>query len=159
MSRIFIADGREHPDPDPTLSIKKVRDMMADFLPDLAGAAWTETARGEDNLIEFNRRVGTKGTSPHKFEMGRLVMTSNFEAQAHEAVGETATMEGIATIIRRHGSGDWGELGAEDIASNNAALIEGNRLLSSYTDFFPFKVWVITEWDRSVTTILLPEDY
>lgn len=61
MVRIFIADGREHPDPDPALAIEKVRDLMADFLPDLAGANWTETPRGEDNLIEFNRRVGTKG--------------------------------------------------------------------------------------------------
>jgi PRTRC genetic system protein C len=61
MPRIFIAGGREHPDPDPTLSIEKVRDIMADFLPDLVGATWTETLRGEDNLIEFNRRVGTKG--------------------------------------------------------------------------------------------------
>jgi PRTRC genetic system protein C len=61
MPRIFIADGREHPDPNPTLSIEKVRDIMADFLPDLVGATWTETLRGEDNLIEFNRRVGTKG--------------------------------------------------------------------------------------------------
>jgi PRTRC genetic system protein C len=61
MPRIFIADGREHPDPDPTLSIEKVRDIMADFLPNLVGATWTETLRGEDNLIEFNRRVGTKG--------------------------------------------------------------------------------------------------
>lgn len=68
--RIFVADGREHPDPDPNLSIEKVRDMMADFLPDLVGAQWTETPRPSvnsapedemDTIIDFNRRVGTKG--------------------------------------------------------------------------------------------------
>ena len=61
MARIFVADGREHPDPDPGLTIENVRDLMADFLPDLVGATWIETARGEDTIIEFQRRVGTKG--------------------------------------------------------------------------------------------------
>ena len=59
--RIFVADQREHPDPDPNLSIEQVRDMMADFLPDLIGATWTETPRDEDTVIDFQRRVGTKG--------------------------------------------------------------------------------------------------
>lgn len=62
--RIFVADNREHPDPDPNLSIEQVRDMMADFLSDLVGATWTETPREEDTIIDFNRRVGTKGDCP-----------------------------------------------------------------------------------------------
>ncbi len=61
MARIFVADGREHPDPDPNLTIEKVRDLMADFLPDLVGATWTSQERGEDTIIDFQRRVGTKG--------------------------------------------------------------------------------------------------
>ena len=60
--RIFVADNREHPDPDPSLTIEQVRDMMADFLPDLVGATWTETPREEDTIVDFQRRVGTKGT-------------------------------------------------------------------------------------------------
>ena len=59
--RIFVADNREHPDPDPNLSIEQVRDMMADFLPDLIGATWTETPRDDDTVIDFQRRVSTKG--------------------------------------------------------------------------------------------------
>lgn len=98
-------------------------------------------------------------SSPHKFPMGRVVMTRNFKDQAEEAVGPAETADRIAQMIRRHGSGDWGELSAEDVASNAAALKDGDRLLSSYTDVFDFKVWVITEADRSSTTILLPEDY
>ena len=61
MVRIFIADQREHPDPAPNLSIEQVRDMMADFLPDLIGATWKETPRDDDTVIDFQRRVGTKG--------------------------------------------------------------------------------------------------
>lgn len=61
MVRIFVADQREHPDPDPNLSIEQVRDMMADFLPDLVGATWTETPRDDNTVIDLQRRVGTKG--------------------------------------------------------------------------------------------------
>jgi len=59
--RIFIADQRRHPDPDPNLTIEQVRDLMADFLPDLVGAQWTATQEGEDTIIDFQRRTGTKG--------------------------------------------------------------------------------------------------
>jgi len=61
MARIFIVDEREHPDPDPNLSIEQVRDMFADFYPDLANATHTITPRGEDQVVDFRRTVGTKG--------------------------------------------------------------------------------------------------
>ena len=63
MARIFIVDEREHPDPDSTRTIEQVRDMMADFFPDLASVTHTVTARGEDQVIEFRRTVGTKGSA------------------------------------------------------------------------------------------------
>jgi len=91
--------------------------------------------------------------------MGRVVMTRNFKDKAEEAVGPAGTADRIAQMIRRHGTGDWGELSAEDVTANAEALKDGERLMSSYTDVFDFKVWVITEADRSVTTILLPSDY
>lgn len=63
MARIFIVDQREFPDPDPTLSVEQVQEMMASFFPELANATHTERERGEDTLYEFQRRVGTKGLS------------------------------------------------------------------------------------------------
>jgi hypothetical protein len=60
--------------------------------------------------------------------------------------------------IARHASGDWGELCASDRRENGLALRHGRRVLSSY-GVGGSRVWVITEADRSVTTILLPEEY
>ncbi len=60
--------------------------------------------------------------------------------------------------LARHATGDWGELCAFDRRQNEMALREGYRVLSSYV-VSAERVWIITEADRSVTTILLPEDY
>lgn len=71
-------------------------------------------------------------------------------------------------LLTRHVTGDWGDICQEDAQANNEALHEGSRVLSSYTlppplseseKLPPAKVWVITEADQSVTTILLPEEY
>jgi hypothetical protein len=60
--------------------------------------------------------------------------------------------------LARHATGDWGELCAFDRRQNEIALREGLRVLSSY-EAPAGRVWIITEADRSVTTILLPEEY
>ncbi|NEX22774.1 hypothetical protein G3480_21120 [Thiorhodococcus mannitoliphagus] len=65
----------------------------------------------------------------------------------------------IPTILARHELGDWGDLDEEDRRANDLALEEGSRLLSAYEIQDGFKVLVITEADRSVTTILLPSEY
>jgi hypothetical protein len=62
------------------------------------------------------------------------------------------------TLLRRHQSGDWGELGDEDCQANDDALRHGGRLFSSYR-IQGEKVWVITEADRHSSTILLPDEY
>lgn len=62
-------------------------------------------------------------------------------------------------LIFRHQSGDWGTLAAEDKKANDDALIYGDRLLSAYYVAHGVKVWVITEADRSATTVLTPEEY
>ena len=71
-------------------------------------------------------------------------------------------------LIGRHVRGDWGDVCEEDARANEDALREGARVLSAYTlpplsseaeTLRPTKVWLITEADRSVTTILLPEEY
>jgi hypothetical protein len=62
--------------------------------------------------------------------------------------------------LRRHLAGDWGEVSPNDRRRNNAALKSGEeRLFSSYPISSQMKLWIITEWDRSVTTLLLPSEY
>ena len=62
MPRIFVYDGREFPDPDPTLSVEDVRKQLSDFFPELANAETREERRGEDETrYTFTRRIGTKG--------------------------------------------------------------------------------------------------
>lgn len=61
-------------------------------------------------------------------------------------------------FLARHASGDWGDLCASDRCENGLALRHGRRVLSSYA-VGNDRIWVITEADRSVTTILLPEEY
>ena len=86
-----------------------------------------------------------------KFPMGRLVATPNALSQ----IGQ----DDITSALRRHLSGDWGELDSEDRDANEQALIHGTRLLSAYHDANGTKFWIITEADRASTTLLMPEDY
>lgn len=62
-------------------------------------------------------------------------------------------------LISRHVRGDWGDLDAEDHRANNDALKHGSRIFSAYLTPENVKIWVITEADRSATTLLLPEEY
>jgi hypothetical protein len=64
-----------------------------------------------------------------------------------------------AALIERHRHGDWGEVDEGDRALNDRALIDGDRVLSAYRLNDGTKVWIITESDRSVTTLLLPDEY
>lgn len=85
-----------------------------------------------------------------KFQPGTVVAT----------VGalEVATNEQIAGLLRRHLSGDWGDVDAEDARANDEALRHGMRLLSSYR-VGNSKLWLITEADRSSTCVLTPGEY
>ena len=60
--------------------------------------------------------------------------------------------------LDRHASGDWGDLCDDDKAVNDAAVTSEGRILSAY-ETFSGEIWVITEWNRSVTTLLLPSEY
>lgn len=88
-----------------------------------------------------------------KFRLGQLVATPG----ALDALKETSV--GIMPYVLRHASGDWGEVSPEDAAENELSLREGFRLLSAYSLPDGCKIWIITEADRSATTILLPEEY
>lgn len=88
-----------------------------------------------------------------KFNLGRLVATPG----ALEAMDEA--QYGPLDYLARHVMGDWGELDQHDKQANNFALKEGLRILSAYILPTGVKIWIITEADRSSTTILLPEEY
>ncbi len=90
---------------------------------------------------------------PGRFELGRAVATVG----AHDALA--AGLHLPAEFLLRHKHGDWGELDPEDRRENERALRAGSRLLSAYRTRAGEKLWVITEWDRSATTVLLPEEY
>jgi len=61
MARIFIYDGVEYPDPDPSMKIDEVRQQMANFFPELSNAETKKEKKGDDTIINFKKRVGTKG--------------------------------------------------------------------------------------------------
>lgn len=86
-----------------------------------------------------------------RFCLGQIVATPN--ALEHIPNNE------ILVALGRHSRGDWGELDAEDLKSNERALKLGGRLFSAYHSIQKTKFWIITEADRSATTVLLPEDY
>jgi hypothetical protein len=88
------------------------------------------------------------------FPFGQLVATPG----ALEALRRNPSV-GVWTYLSRHVTGDWGDLEAADKAENELSLREGFRLLSAYHLPDGTKVWIITESDRSVTTVLLPEEY
>ena len=88
-----------------------------------------------------------------KFSLGRIVATPG----ALEAVQQAN--QNPFEFIQRHQSGDWGELCEEDKRENEFFLKNGFRLLSAYRTLHGMKVWIITEADRSVTTLLLPHEY
>jgi hypothetical protein len=89
-----------------------------------------------------------------RFDPGQIVMTHGVS----ELVQQGRLNPNV--YLRRHLGGDWGDLDDCDRRQNDAALKSGeDRLFSSYEVGPSLKVWVITEWDRSVTTVLLPSEY
>jgi hypothetical protein len=89
-----------------------------------------------------------------KFGTGRVLATPG-AMDALEAAGQT-----IYPLLRRHVTGDWGDLDMQDKRDNDLAVRQKDRrILSAYTLKSGVKVWLITEWDRSATTLLLPDEY
>lgn len=89
-----------------------------------------------------------------RFELGRVVATP----AALDALERAGVLP--QRLLWRHAMGDWGDISDDDKVRNERALIEGERILSAYD--LPVtgeRVWIITEWDRSYTTVLLPDDY
>jgi len=95
----------------------------------------------------------TQPATVTRFALGQTYMTPGAE-EALMIAGQTEI-----EFLRRHMSNDWGELSDEDVRENELSLKEGFRLLSAYRTAKGQKLWIITEADRSSTTILLPDEY
>jgi hypothetical protein len=87
------------------------------------------------------------------FPLGQIVATPGALA-ALERANQPPTC-----FLARHAIGEWGELEPTDVAENEYSVAHGFRLLSSYQTDAGEKLWIITEADRSATTLLLPEEY
>jgi hypothetical protein len=85
-----------------------------------------------------------------KFPLGQVVITAN----AQGTLDPADVQQGLS----RHARGDWGDVCPDDRELNELSLTEGSRLLSVYRSGDK-RFWIITEADRSVTTVLMPEDY
>jgi len=92
-----------------------------------------------------------------KFELGQLVFTRGVNDKVADS-GDFAKF--VLGSLKRHAIGDWGDMCQEDKAENELALRQGRlRLFSAYEAEGLTKIWIITEADRSATTILFPEEY
>jgi len=110
----------------------------------------------------MSKLLNTNTRALPRFELGQLCNTPGAQAvlQRHQV--------NPFELIGRHVRGDWGDVCPEDAQTNEEALREGARIFSAYVlpaplfeseTLAPAKIWLITEADRSVTTLLLPEEY
>lgn len=91
-----------------------------------------------------------------KFDPGKIVVTRGVSNVLDE---NEEFSRHVRLSLMRHLAGDWGGLCDEDRVLNEAALLDGERLFSVYTKEGVPPIWIITECDRSVTTILFPDEY
>ncbi len=88
-----------------------------------------------------------------KFPLGEIRSTPA-ALKAIECAGQDAGF-----FLAKHVQGDWGAVDSEDKQLNDEAVREGDRILSAYDTLMGNRIWIITEADRSATTILLPDEY
>lgn len=88
-----------------------------------------------------------------KFSLGRVVITVNCKAHMDQLEADPIY------FLMRHASGDWGEVCTSDKRLNDEAIKCGNRILSRYQLSDGENIYIITEHDRSVTTIMLRDEY
>lgn len=86
-----------------------------------------------------------------KFSLGQIFCTPGIFSEV--------SLDAVTLALMRHQTGDWGDICEEDAQENELALEQGFRLLSVYHSENKIRFWIITEADRSVTTILLPNEY
>lgn len=138
---------------DSALSEVDWHEVAGAFLEELE----PEEPEPSDDDQEEDEEEGEEETSTSEepqgplFPLGQVVSTPG----ALAALG----IDDIETALRRHVTGDWGEVSEADRKENDLSVREGFRVLSAYREKSDCRFWVITEADRSSTTVLLPEEY
>ena len=113
----------------------------------------------ENKMSEVDVVPPKEGT---KFELGQVLITAGVaKLMGEEGKTDLNLVKFVGDSLNKHRQGDWGEMSKEDKEQNELALKEGMRLMSAYkhTDEWGGKIWIITEANRSATTILLPSEY
>ena len=110
-----------------------------------------------DNIININASEAKQNYIPraHSFDLGVCVVTQGIHQLQKSAADAD---KDLSPFITRHLSGDWGNTPDDDKILNDEATKNGSRIMSSYL-FNDNRIWIITEGDRSVTTVLLPSEY
>jgi hypothetical protein len=103
--------------------------------------------------LKFRRKLEILNESEILFNLGNVFLTVG----ARETLNESN--QNPIEFLSRHQSGDWGTIGKEDAQENELSVKEGFRILSAYKTNKDVKIWIITEADRSSTTLLLPSEY
>ncbi|MBD9354815.1 hypothetical protein [Methylomonas albis] len=109
-------------------------------------------------MNQVNQETEPETTQPFLFGLGSLYVTQGIQALMDQGLD-------ITPFIQRHVTGDDGDLSEDDKAENRLSLKQGYRILSAYHYQYAdcpeqsIKFWIITEADRSTTTVLLPEEY
>ena len=102
---------------------------------------------------QLPKSEGSEALPQPRFSMGQIVATPGALETLQQAERDPAE------FLARHVTGDWGDLEDEDKQENELSVAQGFRILSAYTLKDNTKIWIITERDRSATTILLPREY
>lgn len=103
--------------------------------------------------LKFRRKLEILNETKVLFPLGKVFLTVG----AKETLTESSQQPN--EFLARHQSGDWGIIGKEDSEENELSVKEGFRILSAYRTAKGERIWIITEADRSSTTILLPDEY
>ena len=148
----------------------EMQPILREHLSEADMPEFTEFLGSPEGRTEFKKRLKLEAwktgipipepekpeRAERKFPLGQIVMTRG----VNDLVAENTEFAKFALeSLRRHTSGDWGDLSEEDKKENELSLRRGFRLLSAYENYPLPKIWIITEADRSVTTVLFPDEY
>lgn len=150
-----LAYVREIDTPWATAAARALAPLLAHPPAVVLGLRWDGEARlwRSEFLAPTEQEAPVVARKGPLFSLGQVVATPGALAALAEAGQEPIQ------FLYRHATGDWGDLDEHDVRENERAVMAGYRILSAYWTQKKVKIWVITEWDRSVTTLLLPEEY
>lgn len=113
-------------------------------------------SRKREILMHLENAMKTETSTPMIIHLGRFDLGAFY---ATPGAIEIVPFQEMQELLQRHAACDWGDCCEEDWQSNCQAIHDGTRIFSVYTTNSGERVWIITEADRSYTTLLLPSEY